>query len=207
MPTPVKICGITRAADGLAAARLGAHAVGLVFYPGSPRCVSVERAQEIADAVPPFVTVVGLFVDPTTAEVDRVLAGVPLGLLQFHGDEPPEFCRQFRVPHIKAARVKAGLDLLQYASRYRDAKGLLLDAFVEGAHGGTGVCFDWDLIPRNLPLPVILSGGLDSGNVERAIRRVRPWAVDVSSGVELGKGIKDAAKIAAFIQGVRNADV
>lgn len=205
--TRVKICGITRVEDGLAAARHGADAVGLVFYPASPRHVSAAQAAAIARALPPFVTTVGLFVNPTVAEVEAVLGELRLDLLQFHGDEAPEFCRRFGVPWLKAVRVKAGLDLVQYAIRYREAKGLLLDAYVEGLAGGTGRSFDWNLIPAELPPPVVLSGGLSPANVAAAIRQVRPWAVDVSSGVEAAKGIKDAAKIAAFMEGVRSADV
>ena len=205
--TRVKICGITRVEDGLVAAREGADAIGLVFYGKSPRHVEVAQAAQIARALPPFVTTVGLFVDPTAAEVEAVLRQLRLDSLQFHGDEPPEFCDQFGVPYLKAKRVKEGVDLVQYGVRYREAKALLLDAYVEGVAGGTGQSFDWGLIPAELPLPVILSGGLDPQNVEAAIRQVRPWAVDVSSGVEQAKGIKDAAKIAAFMQGVRNAAV
>jgi len=205
--TRVKICGITRVQDALAAVRLGADAIGLVFYANSPRHVAPQQAREISGALPPFVTSVGLFVNPAPEEVGVVLQAVHLDLLQFHGEEPPEFCRQFRVPYLKAVRVKPGLDLVQYAASYSDARGLLLDAFVEGAHGGTGQSFDWGLIPSGLPLPVVLSGGLDEANVAGAIRQVRPWAVDVSSGVESAKGIKDAARMAAFMQGVRDADV
>jgi phosphoribosylanthranilate isomerase len=207
MATAVKICGITRPEDALAAARAGAHAVGLVFYAKSPRHVTPARAAEIIRVVPPFVTTVGLFVDATAEGVRAALAEAPVGLLQFHGDETPEFCRQFKRPYVKAVRVKAGVNLLQYAQDYHDAKALLLDAYVEGLHGGSGAAFDWSLIPRGLPLPVILSGGLTPENVADAVRRVRPSAVDVSSGVESAKGIKDAQKIAAFIKGVRNADV
>jgi phosphoribosylanthranilate isomerase len=207
MTTPVKICGITRADDALAAARLGAHALGFVFYAGSPRYITPERAAEIARKVPPFVTRVGLFVNAEADEVERILAQAPLDLLQFHGDETPAFCARFGVPYIKAARVRQGLDLLQYAQLYGAARALLLDAYVETAYGGTGAAFDWSLIPRELPLPVILSGGLGPANVADAIRRVRPWAVDVSSGVEASPGIKDPRKMAAFFQGVRNADV
>jgi len=207
MATAVKICGITRPEDALAAARAGAHAIGLVFYAKSPRHVTPARAAEIIRVLPPFVTTVGLFVDATAEEVRAALAEAPVGLLQFHGDETPEFCRQFKRPYVKAVRVKAGVDLLQYAQDYYDAKALLLDAYVEGLHGGSGAAFDWSLIPRGLPLPVILSGGLTPENVADAMRRVRPSAVDVSSGVESAKGIKDAQKIAAFIKGVRNADV
>jgi phosphoribosylanthranilate isomerase len=207
MATAVKICGITRPEDALAAARAGAHAIGLVFYARSPRHVTPARAAEIIRVLPPFVTTVGLLVDATAEEVRAALAEAPVGLLQFHGDEMPEFCRQFRRPYVKAVRVKPGVDLLQYAQDYHDAKALLLDNYVEGLHGGSGVAFDWSLIPRGLPLPVILSGGLTPENVTEAVRRVRPSAVDVSSGVESAKGVKDAQKIAAFIKGVRNADV
>jgi phosphoribosylanthranilate isomerase len=207
MATAVKICGITRPEDALAAARAGAHAIGLVFYAKSPRHVTPARAAEILRVLPPFVTTVGLFVDATAEEVRAALAEAPVGLLQFHGDETPEFCRQFKRPYVKAVRVKAGVNLLQYAQDFHDAKALLLDAYVEGLHGGSGAAFDWTLIPRGLPLPVILSGGLTPENVTEAVRRVRPSAVDVSSGVESAKGIKDAQKIAAFIKGVRNADV
>ncbi len=207
MPTRVKICGITRIEDGLLAARLGADAIGLVFFAQSPRNVALPQAAAIGRALPPFVSTVGLFVNPRREQVEAALAAVRPDLLQFHGEEAPELCRSFGVPYLKAVRVKPGLDLLQYATRYCDAKGLLLDAFVEGQHGGTGRSFDWGLIPRGLPLPVVLSGGLEPGNVAAAIKRVGPWAVDVSSGVEAAKGIKDAAKLAAFMQGVRNADV
>lgn len=206
MPTRVKICGITRIQDGLAAARSGAHAIGLVFWSPSPRNISIRQGKEIVAALPPLVTVVGVFVDPDKALVDEVLCEVRPGLLQFHGDETPEFCRQFGAPYVKAVRVRPGVDLLQYASRYADAKGLLLDTFVDGTVGGTGHLFDWGLIPANLQVPVILSGGLNAGNVADAISHIKPWAVDVSSGVEISKGIKDVAKIAAFMHGVRSAD-
>lgn len=207
MPTAVKICGITRIEDALAAARCGAHAIGLVFCRSSPRHVAPPRAGEIIRALPPFVTAVGLFVDAPAQEVREMLAQAPVSLLQFHGAESPAFCRQFGLPYMKAVRIKAGVDLLQYAHDYHDAKALLLDAFVAGTRGGTGQVFDWDLIPHTLPLPIVLSGGLSADNVTEAIKKIRPWAVDVSSGVEIAKGIKDAAKIAAFMSGVRNADV
>lgn len=207
MATAVKICGITRSEDAHAAARLGAHALGFIFFEDSPRHVDAPRAATLVNALPPFVTAVGLFVNPSTREVQTVLRQVPLNLLQFHGDEPPAFCAQFGLPYIKAVRVRAGLDLLQYARLYSAARGLLLDAFVAGTHGGTGTAFDWSLVPRDLPLPVILSGGLNPGNVAAAIRRVAPWAVDVSSGVEAGPGIKDAGKMAKFMSEVRSADV
>ncbi|MHB1291256.1 MAG: phosphoribosylanthranilate isomerase [Sulfuricella sp.] len=201
--TRIKICGITRSEDALVCAQAGVDAIGLVFYPSSPRHVAAAQAAAIARALPPFVTTVGLFVNPAVEQVEAVLNEVHLDVLQFHGDEPPEFCAGFGVPYLKAIRVKAGVDLVQCAIRYREAQGLLLDAYVEGTPGGTGQSFDWELIPAGLPLPVILSGGLEPANVADAIRRVRPWAVDVSSGVEASKGIKDAAKIVAFIERVR----
>jgi phosphoribosylanthranilate isomerase len=205
--TRIKICGITREQDLRAVASSGADAIGLVFYEKSPRHVSVQQAAELARAVPPFLTVVGLFVNPTVEYVREVLAQVPLDVLQFHGEEEPEFCAQFSKPYLKAVRVKAGMDLLQYATRYAGAQGLLLDAYVEGTQGGTGESFDWALIPPNLPLPVVLSGGLHAGNVASAIKQVRPYAVDVSSGVEASKGIKDAAKVAAFVNEVKSIEL
>jgi phosphoribosylanthranilate isomerase len=207
MATRVKVCGITRIEDGLAAASFGADAIGFVFYAPSPRYVAPAQAREIAAAIAPFVSTVGLFVDADVATVSNVLQTIRLDYLQFHGDESPEYCAQFGVPFLKAIRVKPGVDLLQYAAEFHAAKAILLDAFVEGTHGGTGQRFDWQLIPRNLPLPVILSGGLAPENVMDAIRRVMPWAVDVSSGVEIAKGVKDAGKIQQFMRGVRNADV
>ncbi len=205
--TRVKICGITSIEDGLAAAQAGTDAIGLVFYGKSPRKVGLEQARAIAAALPPFVTTVALFVDPTAAEVKAAIEAVQPDLLQFHGDESPEFCRSFGRPYLKAVRVKPGLDLLQYAARFSEARGLLLDAYVDGEAGGTGQRFDWDLIPHDLPKPVVLAGGLAPGNVAEAIRQVRPWAVDVSSGVEAAKGIKDAARIAAFVNEVKRVDV
>jgi phosphoribosylanthranilate isomerase len=207
LATAVKICGITRVEDALVAAHAGAHAIGLIFYAGSPRLVQQDIARRVVDALPAFVTPVALFVNAEPDYVERVIAEVGPQLLQFHGDETPEFCASFRIPYIKAVKVRPGTDLLQYARHYRTAKGLLLDAFVDGSHGGTGSAFDWALVPDQFPLPLILAGGLHQDNVAAAIRRVRPWAVDVSTGVETAKGIKDAAKIAAFIRGVRNADV
>lgn len=207
MTTRVKVCGITRVEDGLAAARVGVDAVGFVFYPGSPRYVTSESARDIAVMLPPFVSTVGLFVDADAATVAATLRAIRLDYLQFHGAESPEFCAQFDVPFLKAVRVKPGVDLLQYAIAFSAAKALLLDAFVAGLHGGTGQGFDWQLIPLNMPIPVILSGGLAPGNIAQAVRTVRPWAVDVSSGVEAAKGIKDVNKIEQFMRGVRNADV
>ena len=205
--TRIKICGITRVDDLAAVAANGADAFGMVFYAKSPRNVTIAQAQEICRAVPPFVTTVGLFVNPGEAEVREVLRQVPLDVLQFHGEETPEFCAQFGRLYLKAIRVRPGVDLVQCAARYAGAQALLLDAYVEGTHGGTGASFDWALIPRELPLPVVLSGGLDAGNVAEAIRQVRPYAVDVSSGVEAGKGIKDAAKVAAFVKEVKDVDL
>ena len=205
--TRTKICGITRVEDARSAVGSGADALGLVFYEKSPRHVTVQQAMELVKAIPPFVTVVGLFVNPSADEVRNVLRRVPLDVLQFHGEEEPEFCSQFGRPYLKAIRVKPGVDLVQCAARYAGAQGLLLDAYIEGTHGGTGVAFDWELISRDLPVPVILSGGLHADNVATAIRQVRPYAVDVSSGVEMGKGIKDAAKVAAFINEVKRVDV
>jgi len=218
MRTRVKICGITRVADGIAAARAGADAVGVVFWRGTPRYVEPARAHAIVHALPPFVSVVGLFVDPTIAEVEAALAAVPLSMLQFHGTEPAELCRRFNRPYLKAIAVKDGVDLLEYAARYEDAAGLLFDAFREGdLPGGTGHAFDWSRLSadvrRRISRPVVLSGGLDAANVERAIAELQPFAVDVSSGVEERdaegrprRGLKDPARIAAFVEGVRNAD-
>lgn len=204
--TRIKICGITTLADGVAAAEAGADAIGFVFYPKSPRYIEPARAAEIVAAVPPFVTTVGLFVNAAPEFVNETLAIAPLNLLQFHGDESETYCRQFDRPYIRAARVRPELDLIQYAASFSSAQAILLDAYVEG-YGGGGHAFDWNLIPTALPRPIVLSGGLTVENVAEAVRRVRPAAVDVSSGVEISKGVKDHARIAAFIAGVRNADV
>ena len=204
MRTRIKICGITRAQDARAAAESGADAIGLIFYPPSPRNVNLVQARSIIAGLPPFVTVVGLFVDPSRDQVEAVLRACSINLLQFHGDEAPDFCGGFGLPYIKAARVRADADLVQYLSPYSAAQGWLLDAYHDRLYGGTGASFDWNLIPQGLDRPVILSGGLTPENVGAAVRQVRPWAVDVSSGVEATKGIKDAAKIAAFIAGVKN---
>ena len=203
--TRIKICGLTRAEDVRAAVEQGADAIGFVFYPPSPRAVSFDRAAELAALLPPFVTAVGLFVNPEVAFVSEALSRVPLQLLQFHGDESEADCARHGRPWIKAARMRPGVDLLEFSTLHPGARGILLDAFVDG-YGGGGKTFDWSLIPAAFGRPLILSGGLDADNVGEAVRRVRPWAVDVSSGVESAKGIKDAAKIAAFIAGVRHAD-
>ncbi len=205
--TRIKICGITREQDLQAAVAAGADALGFVFYAKSPRNIALHQAIELLRDLPPFVTSVGLFVDPTVETVREVLAQVPLDVLQFHGDETPEFCRQFGRPYLKAIRVRAGVDLVECAARYADAQGLLLDAYVEGVPGGTGEAFDWGLIPKDLASRVVLSGGLHPHNVAEAVRAVRPYAVDVSSGVEASKGIKDAVKIAAFIKEVKNVEI
>jgi phosphoribosylanthranilate isomerase len=206
--TRIKICGITREEDLAAAVAAGADAIGFVFYAPSPRYVRPERAAQLMAQVPAFVTKVGLFVNAEPQAVRETMAQVPLDLLQFHGDEDAAYCSAFGRPWIKAARVRPGFDLLEYASLFAKApgvSGLLLDAHVEG-YGGGGITFDWTLIPQNLPLPVILSGGLHPGNIAEAVRTVRPWAVDVSSGVEADRGIKDVQKIIEFIAGVREAD-
>lgn len=199
----VKICGITRVEDALAAAAAGADAIGLVFYAKSPRAVDIEQARAILAALPPFVTTVGLFVDAELSELERILASVPLDLLQFHGDESVQQCEAFGRPYIKALRVKAGDDIAAQVARYPSAQGILLDAYVEGVPGGTGEAFDWSLIPQALSKPLILAGGLRPDNVAEAVSRVRPYAVDVSGGVEASKGVKDVEKVGAFIRAAR----
>jgi phosphoribosylanthranilate isomerase len=203
--TRIKICGITRAIDLDAVLQAGVDAVGFVFYPPSPRALSLKLAADLARRVPPFVTRVGLFVNAEPSSVRDILAAVPVDLLQFHGEEDAQYCEQFNLPYLKAARVRPQLDLLEFARAYPTAQGLLLDAWVE-AYGGVGQSFDWSLIPQELPLPLVLSGGLHAANVAEAVVKIRPWAVDVSSGVEVAKGIKDPEKIAAFVAAVRTAD-
>jgi phosphoribosylanthranilate isomerase len=198
----LKICGLTRREDLLCAVEAGADALGLVFYPPSPRFVELPTAVALAAAVPPFISIVGLFVNAEPAQVRATLAALPIHLLQFHGDEDEAYCRQFERPYIKAARVRPGMDLIQYAAGFPSAQAILLDAFVEG-YGGGGKVFDWALVPDALGKPLILSGGLDAENVAAAVRRLRPAAVDVSSGVEASKGIKDGAKIRAFAAALR----
>ncbi len=204
--TRVKICGLTRPDDALAAAAAGADAIGLVFYAQSPRAVDAAQARSVLALLPPFVTSVGLFVDADPAFVRGVLAEVPLDLLQFHGAEPPDYCAAFGRPWIKALRVRPGLDLARAYLDYDGAAALLLDTYRPGVPGGTGQSFDWGLIPEALAPSIVLAGGLDPDNVAEAIRRVGPWAVDVSGGVEAARGIKDPAKIAAFMNGVRDGD-
>ena len=206
MRTRIKICGITRSEDVQAAARAGVDAIGLNFYPPSPRFLSLDWAWQLASEVPPYVSTVAIFVNPSAAEVYTVLERVRPAMLQFHGEETPVFCAQFGVPYVKACRVRPGVDLLEYLRPFSGAAGWLLDSHVE-EYGGVGESFDWSLVPAERSHPLVLSGGLSSENVGAAVRRLRPWAVDVSSGVESSKGIKDPAKIAAFVSEVRNADV
>lgn len=201
----IKICGITRVEDALAAADLGADAIGLVFYERSPRRVTVEQAADIVAALPPFITTVGLFVDAAIDEVERVLAQVPLDLLQFHGDEPAVYCQGFARPYIKVMRMRPGLVLAQAVREYASARGILLDTYVEAVPGGTGQTFAWSAVPDDVKMPIILAGGLNAVNVAEAIAMVRPWAVDVSSGVEAARGVKDPALMAAFVEAVRGA--
>ena len=198
----VKICGITSVQDALTAVKHGADAIGLVFYAPSSRNVSIAQAQEIARQIPAFVSVVGLFVNAEASFVNKVISQVKINLLQFHGDETPEACSQFSLPFIKAIRVKADTNLIQCAIDFSAAKALLLDTYTEGLMGGTGHVFDWDLIPKQMAKPVILAGGLTADNVAQAIQKVQPYAVDVSGGVEISKGVKDTDKIAAFMQQV-----
>ena len=200
-----KICGITRVEDALAAVEAGADAIGLVFYAKSPRAVDVQRARELLAALPPFVTSVGLFVDMPRCELSEILEAVPLDLLQFHGAERPADCEGYHRPWIKALRVRPGDDLEAACRTYAGASGLLLDTYVPGVPGGTGEAFDWSLVPAKLSKPIILAGGLHADNVGQAIAQVRPYAVDVSGGVEQAKGIKDPARITAFIDAVARA--
>ena len=200
--TRVKICGITSVKDAISAVNAGADAIGLVFYAASPRFVTIAQAQQIVAVMPPFVSVVALFVNASTAEIEAVLAQVRIDMVQFHGDETPTDCAQIKLPYYKAIRVKADTNLLQYALEFKHAKALLLDTYSEAAFGGTGQVFDWALIPKNLTKPVILAGGLVPENVHLAIQQVRPYAVDVSGGVEQSKGVKEPAKIAAFMHAV-----
>lgn len=204
--TRIKICGITTADDARAAVDHGADAIGLVFYARSPRSVTVQQAQQIVAAVPPFITVVALFVDEPADGISRILSSVPVDLVQFHGDETPAFCQQFGRPWIKALRVRPGVELEALCKDYQAGRGILLDSWQDGVPGGTGKSFDWDLAARTLPLPVVLAGGLNEGNVGEAMSRLRPAAVDVSGGVERAPGVKDSGKIERFVAAVRAAD-
>jgi phosphoribosylanthranilate isomerase len=202
MRTRIKICGITRPEDAMIAAEAGADAIGMVFYPDSPRAVTIQRAREITAVLPPFITVVALFVNAGREEIQKVLENVRIDTLQFHGDEQPEVCNSFYLPYIKALRMHQDIDLLAEVNRYQTACGVLLDSFSHQAPGGTGEIFDWKQIPAQLDKPVILAGGLTPENVGEAVRAVRPYAVDVSSGVEKEKGIKDEKKVRTFIENV-----
>ena len=207
--TRIKICGITRIDDALCAASAGADAIGLIFYPPSPRAVTIEQATSIADVLPPFVSTVALFVNASVQEVEDVIRHLRPSILQFHGDEDAAFCTQFGVPFIKAIRVGELMrphDLLEYAEEFKTARAVLLDTLAQGLYGGSGESFDWKLIPTEMRRRVLLSGGLHPENVSGAIQLIRPWAVDVSSGVEASKGVKDHARIHKFIEEVRNAD-
>ena len=204
--TRIKICGVTRAQDAQASAASGADAIGLVFYPRSSRAVTVDQAVDIVAAVPPFVSVVALFVDEPIASIERILSRLPIDVIQFHGEESPEFCQQFDRPWIKALRVKPGLDIVEQCRRFSKARGVLLDSWQAGVAGGTGKTFDWRLAQKVLPVPVVLAGGLNQNNVGEGVRALHPAAVDVSGGVEVSPGLKDADRIRQFIAAVRAAD-
>ncbi|WP_069470730.1 phosphoribosylanthranilate isomerase [Candidatus Marithrix sp. Canyon 246] len=198
--TRVKICGITRAEDGIVAAKYGVDAIGLVFYEKSPRAVNIEQAQTIIQSLPAFVTVVGLFVNAEANMVNNILEKVPIDLLQFHGEESPEYCNSFNKPYMKALRMRPNIELETVIAKYQTAKAILLDSYVQGVKGGTGTIFDWQQVPSNLSKPIIVAGGLTTTNVNAAIKALNPYAVDVSGGVESAKGIKDSDKIAEFMQ-------
>ena len=200
----IKVCGFTQAQNAYDAAMLGIDAIGLVFYEKSPRCVDTQQAREIVQALPPFVSRVGLFVNADSDFIDEVLCEVPLDTLQFHGDETPQQCAQYAMPFIKALRMQSTTDLATLSEDYHQASGLLLDAFSQEAYGGTGEQFDWSLAKADIELPIILAGGMNAQTVSAAIAQVNPYAVDVSSGVESAKGVKDIAKIQEFIQQVRS---
>lgn len=205
MMTRIKICAMTNIENALAAAQLGADAVGFICYEKSPRFVTPEKAREIVAALPPFVTTVGVFVNPSHELVENYLAQVPFDLLQFHGQESPEECRQYHKPYIKAIHMTPDIDLFAICKKYHDAKGLLLETSKAGKVGGTGETFDWNLIPKTLPKPIILAGGLTPENVAAAIQQVHPYAVDVTSGIEASPGVKDPQKMQKFILECRGA--
>ena len=204
--TRVKICGITRVQDALEAVRCGADAIGLVFYAASPRCVTILQAQQVVAAIPPLVSVVALFVNATQAEIENVTSQVRIDIVQFHGDETAAECERIKLPYFKAIRVNPDTNFLKCEAEFNGAKALLLDTYSESAYGGTGHAFDWDLIPKNMSKPVILAGGLMAENVGLAIQKVKPYAVDISGGVEISKGVKDSDKIAAFMLAVQSAN-
>ena len=202
MRTRVKICGFTTIDEAVYAAHLGVDAIGLVFYAKSPRSVEIGQAQTIIQKLSPFVTTVGLFVDAEPSFIQHVLANISLDVLQFHGEETPDYCTNFSKPYIKAIRMRPDTDIKQYVKRYASAQALLLDSYVKGMKGGTGVTFDWQQIPTDLNKPIIVAGGLTIANVTQAITKLQPYAVDVSGGVESAKGIKNAEKMTAFMQGI-----
>lgn len=205
--TRVKFCGITRRQDALAAARLGADAIGLVFYAPSPRAVTIGQARDVVAGLPPFLSTVALFVNPAAEEVRAVADAIRPNLLQFHGEEPPAQCAQFGIPYIKAVRVRPGIDLPAETERYEHAAAILFDSYQDDRQGGTGSTFDWSLLPAAVSKPFILAGGLTPDNVAAAVARVRPYAVDVSGGIEISKGIKDLTKMQAFLREVHRGSI
>ena len=207
MRTRTKICGITRLEDAKASVRAGCDALGFVFYKESPRYIALDAFKVIVKELPPFVTKTGLFVNADPAEIEEAIQSGLVNVLQFHGDETPDFCRQFNFPYIKAVAVSSSVDLIQYAKDFHDAEALLLDAYHEHLKGGTGQTFDWNLIPHSLSKPIVLAGGLNVDNVKEAINQVKPYAVDISGGVEDSKGIKNSLKIQAFIKETQDATV
>ena len=207
MRTRIKICGITRLEDAKASVHAGCDALGFVFYKESPRYIALDAFKVIVKELPPFVTKTGLFVNADPAEIEEAIQSGLVNVLQFHGDETPDFCRQFNFPYIKAVAVSSSVDLIQYAKDFHDAEALLLDAYHEHLKGGTGQTFDWNLIPQSLSKPIVLAGGLNVDNVKEAIKKVKPYAVDVSGGVEESKGIKNSLKIQAFIKETQDAAV
>ena len=202
----IKFCAMTNSEDALMAAQLGVDAIGVIFYPTSPRHMTVEKTKALLQVLPPYLTTVGIFVNPTPAEVRAILAVAPLDVLQFQGQESAHFCEQFGRPYIKAIHVNAEVDIMAAFARYSSAQGLLLDNSQPGILGGTGVTFDWSLVPKNPPKPLILAGGLTPANVATAIRQVKPFAVDVVSGIERERGLKDHAKMRAFVEQVRKTE-
>ena len=207
MITKVKFCGITNLQDAISAAELGADALGFVFYPKSPRFISPKNAKEIIKKLPPFISMVGLFVNQSKSEVEEVIKDCPLNLLQFHGDENESFCKQYNLPYIKAITMKSDVDLLKCIQEYNSAKALLLDTFSKVARGGSGEVFDWKMIPPNTLKPIIVAGGLTPDNVQTLLEVISPYGVDVSSGIEINKGLKDYKLMKKFILGVTNAGV
>jgi phosphoribosylanthranilate isomerase len=206
MRTRVKICGFTRVEDAVYAAHAGVDAIGLVFYPPSPRHINIDQAVKIVHALPAFVTVVALFVDESETIIREVLRHVPIDCLQFHGNEPAPACRIYNKRYIKAVGMQNTTPIIELAAHYHDAAGVLLDTYHPAAKGGTGQQFDWSLIPEQCSLPIILAGGLDAENAQRAMHTARPYALDVSSGVESSKGIKDPLKMSAFLKAIHQGN-